>query len=99
MSDAQYRDENDLKILKRMIDEELVEPYSVFTFRMFVTPWPQLCQFCYVDGKPIGVVVCKVDDHKSGRRRGYLGMIVVEKQYRKLGIGALALLSMLHAST
>jgi N-alpha-acetyltransferase 30 len=84
----QYRDERDLKLVKEMIDKELVEPYSAFTFRMFVTPWPQLCHFCHVDGEPVGVVVCKIDDHKSGRRRGYLGMIVVDKEYRKLGIGA-----------
>lgn len=84
----QYKDETDLLLLKAMIDKELVEPYSVFTFRMFVNPWPQLCFFCYVDGQPIGVVVCKINNHKSGRRRGYLGMIVVEKEFRKLGIGA-----------
>jgi GNAT superfamily N-acetyltransferase len=90
---VQYKDENDLLLLKSMIDKELVEPYSIFTFRMFVHPWPQLCHFCYVDGAPVGVVVCKIDDHKSGRRRGYLGMIVVEKEYRKLGIGVTCILS------
>ena len=84
----QYKDEHDLLLLKRMIDKELVEPYSIFTFRMFVQPWPQLCHFCYVDGEPAGVVVCKIDDHKSGRRRGYLGMIVVEIPFRRLGLGA-----------
>ena len=85
----QYKDENDLQVLKDMIDAELVEPYTVFTFRMFVGPWPQLCHFCYVDGEPVGVVVCKIDRHKSGTLRGYLGMIVVKNEHRKRGIGVL----------
>ena len=65
-----------------------MEPYSIFTFRMFVNPWPNLCHFCYVDGEAVGVVVCKIDQHKSGRRRGYLGMITVKPKQRRLGIGA-----------
>jgi len=41
-----------------------------------------------VDGTPVGVVVCKIDEHR-GKRRGYLGMLVVKPEYRrKLGLGA-----------
>jgi N-alpha-acetyltransferase 30 len=76
-----------MKLVKQLVDPELSEPYSIFTYRLFLTPWPHLCHFCYVSDKPVGVVVCKVDDHKSGRRRGYIGMIVVIKEYRKYGIG------------
>eukprot|EP01025_Chloroclados_australasicus_P016953 TRINITY_DN18649_c0_g1_i1.p2 TRINITY_DN18649_c0_g1~~TRINITY_DN18649_c0_g1_i1.p2 ORF type:complete len:179 (-),score=7.32 TRINITY_DN18649_c0_g1_i1:492-962(-) len=74
--------------VKGLIDHELSEPYSVFTYRYFLTPWPQLCFFAYIDEEPVGVVVCKIDKHKSGRRRGYIGMIVVLAQHRKLGIGS-----------
>jgi N-alpha-acetyltransferase 30 len=76
-----------MHLVKQLVDPELSEPYSIFTYRIFLTPWPQLCHFCYVSEKPVGVVVCKVDEHKSGRRRGYIGMIVVLQDYRKYGIG------------
>jgi N-alpha-acetyltransferase 30 len=74
--------------VKQLVDPELSEPYSIFTHRLFLTPWPQLCHFCYVADKPVGVVVCKIDKRKNGKRRGYLGMIVVLKDYRRYGIGA-----------
>jgi N-alpha-acetyltransferase 30 len=83
----QYTGAADMWLLKGLIDKELVEPYNIFTFRMFVDPWPNLCYFSFVDGKPVGVVVCKIDQAKSGRRRGYLGMIVVQVEHRRLGIG------------
>lgn len=80
-----------MPMLQRLIDSELSEPYSVFTYRHFLHPWPSLCYFCHVDGQPAGVVVCKIDDHR-GTMRGYLGMLVVQKEHRKLGIGALPVL-------
>jgi hypothetical protein len=43
--------------------------------------------FCYVDNEPVGVVVCKIDDHR-GTQRGYLGMLVVQKNV-SLSIGTL----------
>ena len=37
---------------------------------------------------PIGVVVAKMEPHKStGALRGYIGMLVVTKPYRGLGLG------------
>lgn len=85
----QYEGEQDIELVKQLVDPELSEPYSIFTYRLFLSPWPNLCHFCYVDNKPVGVVVCKIDERPNGVRRGYLGMIVVLKEYRKLGIGAL----------
>eukprot|EP00892_Ulva_mutabilis_P011385 jgi/Ulvmu1/8619/UM046_0019.1 len=84
----QYKGEQDIKLVKQIVDPELSEPYSIFTYRLFLSPWPQLCHFCYVNDKPAGVVVCKIDDRPKGFKRGYLGMIVVLKEYRKLGIGS-----------
>jgi peptide alpha-N-acetyltransferase len=37
----------------------------------------------------VGVVVCKIDNHKSGRTRGYIGMLAVDPRYRKRGIASI----------
>lgn len=36
----QYKDENDITILMNMIEHELSEPYSIYTYRYFVQNWP-----------------------------------------------------------
>ena len=83
----QYQSEEDLPAISQLIEKDLSEPYSIFTYRFFVNPWPQLCELCFSpDGSLIGVVVCKVDRHKSGKTRGYIGMLAVEKEWRKLKI-------------
>jgi peptide alpha-N-acetyltransferase len=43
----QYQDENDLPIIMNLIDNELSEPYSIFTYRYFLINWPQLCFLVY----------------------------------------------------
>jgi len=41
-----------------------------------------------VDGdRCIGAIVCKLDRHKGCMRRGYIAMLAVDHEYRKLGIG------------
>jgi len=87
-----------------LVDVELSEPYSVFTYRYFINNWRHLCFLvrrdaqapergpdegfqAFVDERCVGAVVCKLDAHR-GTRRGYLAMLVVEKEYRKLRIGA-----------
>jgi len=41
-----------------------------------------------VDGdKCVGAIVCKLDRHKGCTRRGYIAMLAVDHQYRRLGIG------------
>lgn len=37
----------------------------------------------------VGVVVCKFDMYKNMIRRGYIVMLVVEKEYRRYKIGEL----------
>ena len=72
-----------------LVEKDLSEPYSVFTYRYFVNQWPNLCEMVHNEnGQLVGVVVCKVDNHKSGRTRGYIGMLAVDKEYRKLGIAS-----------
>eukprot|EP00392_Amoebophrya_sp_AT5.2_P004646 g4654.t1 len=38
-----YRGEDDLPDLIALIEKDLSEPYSVFTYRYFVNHWPELC--------------------------------------------------------
>ena len=69
-----------------LIDKSLSEPYSVFTYRYFLHQWPNLCYLAFDGDKPIGVVVCKMDDHR-GHLRGYIAMLVVDNTYRGKGLG------------
>lgn len=39
----------------------------------------------------MGAIVCKLDYHKSGVRRGYIAMLAVDEKYRRRQIGSLAL--------
>ena len=38
-----YKDESELCLVQGLIEQELSEPYSVFTYRYFVNQWPKLC--------------------------------------------------------
>jgi hypothetical protein len=78
-----------------LIDNELSEPYSIFTYRYFLRQWPFLCILAFdptatadsAEGRCFGCVVAKMDVHKSRALRGYIGMLTVEKPYRHLGVG------------
>lgn len=37
-----YAGEHHLPLIMSLVDEELSEPYSIFTYRYFVYLWPQL---------------------------------------------------------
>ena len=43
----QYMGEQDLPIVMHLIDNELSEPYSIFTYRYFLQCWPKLCFLAY----------------------------------------------------
>ncbi|KAJ9084540.1 N-alpha-acetyltransferase 30 [Entomophthora muscae] len=76
--------------LMNLIGNDLSEPYSIFTYRYFLTYWPEL-SFLAKDctGKIIGAVVSKLDQHRGGPRlRGYIAMLAVDKSYRHRGIGS-----------
>ena len=74
-----YTDEDtQLPLISGLIDQELSEPYSVFTYRYFLNNWPELC---------VGVIVCKLEKHLE-MMRGYVGMLVVDKRARKLRLGS-----------
>ena len=67
----------------KMIESELSEPYSIYTYRYFVKNWPQLTFLAYHKQKMIGVNIGKIENHKGSKKsRGYIGMIVVLKEHR-----------------
>lgn len=84
----QFKCESQLKALTDMIDQELSEPYSVFTYRGFTQRHPELCIFLYDDDKCIGGILSKIDFNKNNRRRGYIGMLVVSDKYRGQKLGS-----------
>lgn len=74
--------------LKRLIDADLSEPYSIYVYRYFLNQWPELT-FLAFDGdgdKPIGCIVGKCEMHRNSRLRGYIGMLAVTPRYRGHGI-------------
>jgi len=80
-----YGGEHHLPLIMRLVDEELSEPYSIFTYRYFVYLWPQLSFLAFHRGKCVGTIVCKMGEHRS-TFRGYIAMLVVLKPYRGRGI-------------
>eukprot|EP01023_Acetabularia_acetabulum_P063791 TRINITY_DN807_c0_g1_i3.p4 TRINITY_DN807_c0_g1~~TRINITY_DN807_c0_g1_i3.p4 ORF type:complete len:209 (+),score=34.64 TRINITY_DN807_c0_g1_i3:194-820(+) len=98
----QYEGEKDLQPVMQLIDNELSEPYTIFTYRYFLHNWPNLCFLAYDAKKltkseetgeyqfseaPFGTIVCKADMH-GALMRGYIAMLVVENEYRGKGIGS-----------
>lgn len=73
-----------------LIDKDLSEPYSIFTYRYFLHAWPHLCFLAYDADKPVGVIVCKMDVHRE-HMRGYLAMLVVDNDYRGKKLGNMLL--------
>ncbi|SCU92237.1 LAMI_0E09428g1_1 [Lachancea mirantina] len=79
---------SELQHVQRLIDEDLSEPYSVYVYRYFLNQWPELCYLAIspTEPQPIGCIVCKAEEHRGARLRGYIGMLAVTKEYRKRGI-------------
>lgn len=84
----QYQDERDLPLVMNLIDNELSEPYSIFTYRYFLHSWPHLCFLAFDGDHCFGTIVAKMERHREALIRGYIAMLVVEKKYRYLGVGS-----------
>jgi len=86
----QYRGEDDLPYIMSLVQTELSEPYVIFTYRYFLSQWPELAFLAIPPGssEPIGVIVCKQDIHTRGANRGYIAMLSVNKNWRKRGVAS-----------
>lgn len=83
----EYENELQMPDIMRVIQRELSEPYSIYTYRYFIHNWPKLC-FLAMDGDHcVGAIVCKLDIHRQVVKRGYIAMLAVEQAYRKLKVG------------
>lgn len=83
-----YESEFQMPEIMRLIQKDLSEPYSIYTYRYFIHNWPKLCFLAIHEGKCIGAIVCKLDLHRNVVKRGYIAMLAVDKKYRKRGIGS-----------
>jgi GNAT superfamily N-acetyltransferase len=82
-----YESELELPSIMKLIQKDLSEPYSIYTYRYFIHNWPKLCYLALYENKCIGCIVCKLDIHRQMIKRGYIAMLAVDKDYRKLKIG------------
>lgn len=82
-----YENELQMPDIMRLIQKDLSEPYSIYTYRYFIHNWPQLCFLAMYNDICVGAIVCKLDLHRHTIRRGYIAMLAVDKDYRKLKIG------------
>ncbi|CAM9953470.1 unnamed protein product, partial [Discosporangium mesarthrocarpum] len=98
---VEYQDERQLGDIMSLVDRDLSEPYSIFTYRYFLHQWPNLCfvvnfnefrpQFlnqARAGGRTIGAIVAKAErEHEQDPLSGYIAMLAVDTAYRKHGIG------------
>ena len=90
---CEYEGEIHLPEVMRMVDNDLSEPYSIFTYRYFVKNWPSLCLLARINGETVACVVSKAEVENStlgaGETcyRGYIAMLAVKNEYRRTGIG------------
>jgi len=84
-----YQDEVDMPGIVELIEKDLSEPYSVFTYRYFINNWPDLCFRTMKENRCVGAIVCKLDMHMCrNTNRGYIAMLAVEKELRGRKIGS-----------
>ncbi|KAK6621345.1 N-alpha-acetyltransferase 30 [Polyplax serrata] len=92
-----YRSELQMPDIMRLIQKDLSEPYSIYTYRYFIHNWPKLCFLAVHNGECVGAVVCKLDVHRKSIRRGYIAMLAVDQNYRKRKIGSNLVLKAIRA--
>ncbi|KAF9111390.1 N-alpha-acetyltransferase 30 [Mortierella sp. AM989] len=95
-----YESERQLPGMVSLIENDLSEPYSIYTYRYFLHQWPKL-SFLAMDkekGTCIGVIVCRLEPHGHAKvNRGYIAMLAVSKEYRKRRIGSTLVLMAIEA--
>jgi peptide alpha-N-acetyltransferase len=83
-----YESELEMPDIMRLIQRDLSEPYSIYTYRYFIHNWPHLCLMARVDNECVGAIVCKLDFHRKVYKRGYIAMLAVDPRFRKRKIGS-----------
>lgn len=83
-----YKSEYQLPMIQSLIENDLSEPYSIFTYRYFLNQWPHLCLLAKYGDDCIGTVICKMEKGPRGYLRGYIAMLAVRKERRKAGLGS-----------
>jgi peptide alpha-N-acetyltransferase len=83
-----YVSENQLKLLQHLIDKDLSEPYSLYTYRYFLNKWPNLCILAMNGEICVGIIICKLERDRQNQMRGYIAMLAVAKEYRNMQLGS-----------
>nr|XP_018904433.1 PREDICTED: N-alpha-acetyltransferase 30-like [Bemisia tabaci] len=83
-----YESELQMPDIMRLIQKDLSEPYSIYTYRYFIHNWPNLCFLAMHKTECVGAIVCKLDMHRKVVKRGYIAMLAVDEKYRKRKIGS-----------
>lgn len=96
---VQYESELQMPLIMKIIQKDLSEPYSIYTYRYFIHNWPKLCFLAMCEDQCVGAIVCKLDLHRKIVRRGYIAMLAVDQNYRKLRIGSTLVQMAIHEMT
>ncbi|XP_017756905.1 PREDICTED: N-alpha-acetyltransferase 30-like isoform X2 [Eufriesea mexicana] len=83
-----YTSELQMPNIMKLIQKDLSEPYSIYTYRYFIYNWPKLCFLAMHGDECVGAIVCKLDIHRKVVKRGYIAMLAVNVKYRKQKIGS-----------
>lgn len=99
---SNYESELQMPEIMRLIQRDLSEPYSIYTYRYFINNWPNLCFLARHAGRIVGAIVCKLDSHDSHTKRavttrGYIAMLAVDQRFRKRRIGSCLVLNAIRA--
>ncbi|CAG0884484.1 unnamed protein product [Darwinula stevensoni] len=92
-----YQNELQMPAIMGLIQKDLSEPYSIYTYRYFIHNWPHLCFLAMHQEHCVGAIVCKLDVHKKLISRGYIAMLTVDEAYRKQKIGTSLVLNAIQA--
>jgi len=69
----QYKGEEEIQEIFKLIDQELSEPYGIFTYRYFMDVCPQHTLVALDQGKIIGAIIGR-ETNKNDRIKGYIAM-------------------------
>ncbi|KAG0300415.1 hypothetical protein BGZ98_009193 [Dissophora globulifera] len=99
-----YESEDQLQGMVTLIENDLSEPYSIYTYRYFLKQWPKLS---FLASSSAGLLELlnysaiasnTLEPHGFNKsNRGYIAMLAVSKEYRKRRIGSSLVLMAIEA--